>query len=295
MSNPKPISHSMADAYMSCQKKFEYAHVKKLMPVTTPEALARGIYAHRIMELFFTAIKEGQSAEQAKKIALLNAMDDPKYFSKIWNRIEHFLDEIYPKQDWVEIISVERTYRVSVGEKYEFPFTVDLVVRLGDSGLGHGEWAGEVVAIDFKFGADAYGDEMLNLYPQLPKYVGGLRVLSSKGTLDHEAPNRAMYIFIRSRANIADKQKFVEIHPVRITAERIRNSFIEQDRASGAILAHLANDNPFPRAFTNNCKFCPFIELCIAEINGRSSDEIETMEQVLFTTNTYGYEVEEIA
>ena len=280
------ISHSMADAYMSCQKKFEYAHIKKIMPVTTPEALARGIYGHKIMELFFTAIKEGTVPSQAKSIAFLNAMDDPKYFNKIWNRIEHFIDEIYPTLGWVEVISIECTYRLDVGTRFQFPFTVDLVVRLE---------SGEVAAIDFKFGADAYSDEMLQLYPQLPKYVGGLRILGANGLLDHEAPTLAFYVFIRSRANIADKTKFVEIHEVKATDVRIRNSFIEQDRVAAAIIAHEEDaSRPYPRTFNNNCKYCPFIDLCIAEMNGKDSEQVKTMEDVLYTTNTYGYDLEEV-
>lgn len=280
------ISHSMADAYMACQKRFEYAHVKKLMPMTTPEALARGTYCHHLMEIFFTCIKEGQTPEHAKAVTLLNATDDMKYFNKMWNRIEHFFDNIYPTLGWVEIISIEQTYRLPVGGRYEFPFTVDLVVRITD---------GTVVAIDFKFGADDYDEQMLSIYPQLPKYVGGLMVLKEAGMLDHEAPTKAMYVFIRSRANMADPKKFVTVSPVSTSQARVRNSFMEQDRAAQAIQRHLATDNPFPRTFNNNCKFCPFIDLCSAEMNGRSPEEIETMEKVLYTTNTYGYEVEEIA
>jgi hypothetical protein len=276
----------MADAYAACQKRFEYSHVKKLMPVVTPEALARGIYAHNLMEIFFTAIKEGESHETAKSITLLNAADDPKYFNKIWNRIEYFLDEIYPTLGWLEIISIERTYRLDVGDKFQFPFTVDLVVRMAD---------GIVYAIDFKFGADAYDEQMLKMYPQLPKYVGGLRVLGMQKLLEHEVPTKAMYVFIRSRHNIADKNKFVEIHPVEVSDARIRNSFIEQDQTATAIISHLESNRPFIRTFNNNCKYCPFIELCVAEMNGRDPEEIKTMEAVLYKENSYGYEELEIA
>lgn len=290
-----PVSHSMADAYAACQKRFEYSHIKKLMPVTTPEALARGIYAHNLMEIFFTAIKAGDTPDKAKAITFLNAADDPKYFNKIWSRIEHFLDNIYPTLGWDEIISIERTYRVDVGTAYQFPFTVDLVVRLGEKGLGSGVGAGEVVAIDFKFGADAYSDEILRLFPQLPKYVGGLRILRNAGLLDHEIPTRALYVFIRSRSNITDPNKFCEIHSVEVSDARIKNSFIEHDYTAKAVLAHLASDKPYTRTFNNNCKYCPFIELCTSVLNGRSEEEIATMEAVLFKENTYGYEELEIA
>lgn len=283
--SPYPISHSMADTYNACKKRFEYSHIDKLMPVVLPEALARGIYAHNLMEIFFTCIKEGKTPEEAYLVTLNNAMDDPKYYTKIWSRIDHFLNNLYPTLGWVELIAIERTYRLSVMEQYEFPFTVDLVVRDKD---------GNVIAIDFKFGADAYDEEILKLFPQLPKYVGGLNILSQQGTLDHTAPTKAMYIFIRSRTNMADPEKFVKIEPVNVGRDRIYHSFKEQSMTAEAILEHKESGKPYPRTFNNNCKYCPFIELCIAELAGKDAEEIQTMKDVLFTKNTYGYEIEEV-
>lgn len=275
-----PISHSMADAYMSCQKKYEYAHIDKLMPLTTPEALARGTYGHKVLETYFLAIKDGESPEQAKSIAFLNAMDTPRYFNKIWNRIERFLDVELPTYGWEEILAVEYTNAIEIGPGIRFPFTVDLVVRLQ---------SGEVKAIDFKFGADAYSDEMLGLYPQLPKYVGALTILAARNDLPFDPPTLAGYVFIRSRHNIANPDLFVESADVHITKQRVTNAFLEQRAASGAILAHQEMGVSYPRSFTNNCKYCPFIDLCVAHMNGRPEEEYETMKQVLFQPNTYGY------
>lgn len=280
-----PISHSMADTYNACKKRFEYSHIDKLMPGTLPEALARGIYAHNLMEIYFTCIKEGKTNEEAYLVTLNNAMDDPKYYTKIWSRIDHFLTNIYPTLGWKTIIAIERTYRVNVADQYEFPFTVDLVVATEDN---------DIVAVDFKFGADAYDEDTLKLFPQLPKYVGGLNILQQQNNLDHVAPTKAMYVFIRSRTNMTDPEKFVKIESVNVNRYRIYNSFKEQSMTAEAILTHKASDKPYPRTFNNNCKYCPFIELCTAEMNGKDAEEIQTMKDVLFTKNTYGYEIEEV-
>src|SRR2546427_129399 len=123
------VSHSMAEAYMGCEKRYEFAHVEKLQPKKTPAQLALGTYGHKVFEVFFKAIKEGMDSDTAQKEALSWAYQDKDRFMTIGKELIHWFDTVWPTLGW-KILEVEKTYYLRLNEDTEYPFTVDLLVEV---------------------------------------------------------------------------------------------------------------------------------------------------------------------
>lgn len=259
------ISHSQADAYNACEKKFEYAHIELLQPKTRPTALARGSYGHKIMETFFNCIKDGEGADIGLAKAMALAIQDQTYFNDIWNQINHWITEVWPTLDW-KIIEVEKTYYLPLGPDKEYPFTADLLI----------ETMGKLVIVDHKFSADAYDDEMIELYPQIPKYIGALRAQGIN-------VSHGIYNFLRTRS-MKDVAQQIVMKQSRPNNARVRESFKAQLETVKRIENHTG---PYLRTFSNNCKYCSFIDLCRVEMSGGDSTE---MKRIGYEPNDYGYQ-----
>lgn len=263
------ISHSTAEAFQACEKKYEYAHLENLAPKNMPAALALGIYGHGVMEVFFKEIKEHGDADVAQALALRKAYEDIERFGKIGKELIWWFDTVWPTLGW-KILEVEKTYYLKLNETTEFPFTIDLLIELN----------GQLIIVDHKFTADAYPEEVLLLYPQLPKYIGGLR---AKGI----PVKSAIYNIIRTRSMKDMDAKLVR-QQLRPNNDRIKNSFKEHLATIDAIKDHTGN---FRRNLGYGCKFCSFVDLCGLEMNGEDSTPLKATE---FVPNSYGYAGEEL-
>lgn len=268
------VSHSTADAYNACEKRYEYAHLQKLQTKQTPHQLARGTYGHKVLEVFFTAIKNGESHANAGALALSTAISlDAVMYSEIGAQLFHFINVKYPTLGW-EPVEIEKTFYLPTGEDSEFPFTVDLIAKLPD---------GRLWAIDHKFSADPYDDELMEVLPQLPKYIGSLRALTKMGK-ENLPVYGGMYNFIRTR-KMKDLDGQLVVKPLAgLSTTRIQNSMRAQLQTTHRISTH---EGPYLRTFNNNCKYCPFLDLCRMEMNGEDTTDLIS---VMYEANSYGYD-----
>jgi hypothetical protein len=263
------ISHSTAEAYTACEYRYYLAHVENLAPKQMPAQLALGIYGHGVFQVFFEQIKEHGDAGIAQAKALRHAYQDIFHFDKIGKELIHWFDTVWPTLGW-KILEVEKTYYLRLTEDKEFPWTIDLLIELN----------GQIYLVDHKFTADEYPQEVLLVYPQLPKYMGGLRAkgIPVKG---------AIYNIVRTRS-MKDLDKKLVRQPIRPNNDRIKNSFKIHLNAMDKIKNH---EGEWLKNPGYGCKFCSFVDICGLELNGEDSTALKAND---FVPNTYGYAGEEL-
>lgn len=266
------ISHSMADAYNACQKRYEFAHVYGngvgLMPLQLPHALRRGIFGHKVMDAFLRTImgreKDPQAFKEAKAAALMEMIQEPELNMEIGQTILYWFDNVWPQLDW-KILQVEQKHFLNLGNGIVFPYTVDLVI----------EENGQLVLVDHKFAADAYEADMLDLYTQIPKYIGGLRTEGIQISY-------GKYNFIRTRS-MKDMEKKIVITAVKPSKQRIVESFKLQGMTMTKIMNH---QGEYFRNVGYTCKYCPFKDICRIEMRG---DDATNYINSNYKPNEYGY------
>ena len=280
---PKPyrISHSQLDTYLQCGKKFYFAHEYEdggLEPDKHSRALTLGTIGHKLFEGFFSAKKDGVG----DKAAMFNAME----FAQEYKGEDEYFDALRLVSNWIaanpetiarwEVIETEHTYFLPVGvaddgRPIEFPFTSDLIVR--------DRVNGKIFAVDHKFLTDFYKDELMALFPQLPKYVGALRALGLN-------VDDAYYNMVRTRNLKAPQpEDLYKLHRLNLTDARIVEAMKQQIEG----MFEIANSPKKKLRTINkmNCGNCGFLELCIEEANQRPT---RALIKHGYKKNSYGYD-----
>ena len=269
------VSHSMAEGFAKCRKQFEIQHVLGLMPKEMPGGLRKGNSGHAFFDGFLTAIKAGYSTAHAKSEGMAKLMAYKHAAMELLPMLINWVETEWPKYErrW-EILEIERTYhlKINTGDNVlYFPFTVDLLVK--------DLVTGKILLIDHKCLYDPYGAKEMEMLPQQPKYMGALRALGIP-------VDDAYYNIVRTRKMKEGYENlFVKIP---ISNERIKSAMQEQI----AITREIGNDPVYYRtANSMTCKSCIVFELCNAQQN--KTDE-ETITELYFTKNDYGYTAEEL-
>lgn len=273
-------SHSEVESYLKCERRHYYGYGLLLQGVAVSEAVFFGNCGHEGFRAYYTAIKDGitdkdelieimlEAAEIESKQYKMDKAVANKLLFKLIEMLQDYV-EYHHHRDTTEwtIMAVEKEYLVEVpGTDYFMPFIVDLIVR---DATGYG-------VIDNKFSYDFVNSQNGDLNPQLPKYFGGLKILG--------APVRwAAYNEIRTRItkanedNHREKYKFTKIN---LSPKRVVTTMDEQLRAA----ARIAKMKELPieeweatvlrAADQMNCKFCPFTDLCEADLNGMPKTDL---------------------
>lgn len=181
--------------------------------------------------------------------------------------------------EW-NIVGVEQEYRLPMKD-FIYAFTVDLVVHTG--------FAYE--PIDWKFTQDFYSRTMVDLLPQVPKYIGAMRKLDMNTRRGH-------YGFLRYRVNLKDQnpRNLYKIQPIDPNRERINTTFEEFMRVAEKIKRLKEMDGPEWLSNverTSNklvCNSCGFNRLCAVELSGSDG---KLMREELYAVSTYGYAADE--
>jgi CRISPR/Cas system-associated exonuclease Cas4 (RecB family) len=190
-------------------------------------------------------------------------------------QIMHFLANSFPVMGW-RIIAVEQEYMLPIGKDpvsgrdIVYPFTVDLVIEL----------AGSIYIVDYKFAADDYSQDRIDIEPQIPGYIGAMRALGIKVVA-------GFYVFLRTR-KMNDIEAQVVTKPCRPNDVRIQQSFKEHLMTTGKIIK-VQNDPEWEptRNAGPNCNYCDFKKVCAIELRG---EDASLMKQIDFLPNDYGYE-----
>lgn len=276
------VSHSEAESFLACRKKWYYSFGERLEPKRPPTALSRGTIGHEAMEQFFLELQAGNVYDTAVNIGIRTIRyhvtdDDPDYavLGKLEILFKDFTANFRQRIESWEIVHVEQEFWLKLGEDesaIDFAFKPDLIVR--ENGI--------LTLFDYKFSADFYSPDELALYPQLPKYMGALRAVGVDVV-------KANYIFMRTRDNA--KGKLTDIINVPINSDRLRTSWYEQINTSLEIQQYkslpLAEmERRSSRATNSFCKWCSFRELCTATLQGSTG---QILREENYRPNTYGY------
>lgn len=278
------ISHSEADGFTSCERRHYYAFGERLESKTKSDPLQRGTDGHLLFQVFFKYYQQHHNFEAAKiemsnYAASVMTPESMVRLGYLLNTMNGFL-EFYKERilRW-EIIEVEVTHKLELKD-FTYAFTPDLIVREN----------GVLVLIDYKFTYDFYPEYMLQLSPQIPRYMGALRALGIP-------VEKGAYAFLRYRSLKSDGEGVrYKLEPCTPSYERMQNSFrdlilnVEPVAALRALPLEEWSQKVRRVGMPQICKYCSFKSLCVAELNGSDGKIIRATE---YQRSTYGY-VEDI-
>lgn len=275
------ISHSEVEAFGQCEKKWSYAHLDQLEPVTQSAALGKGNAGHFLLEKFLKAIKAGADNTEARKEAI-NLLYEEDYDNAIMGGAitvaKPWMEHIFPTLGW-KIVEVEKEFRLTIDEDLVYPFKIDALI----------EYRGELILVDHKFVWDPYDANTISLMPQMPRYIGAMRMMDIPVT-------RGVYNFLRTRNLKNPMEKYSQVsNPIdggKMPEARIRHSMLEQVqemRKIDAIEKMPESERPIMVRTVNkmNCAHCGFAELCSQEL--QTGKVAVKLREIGFRPNTYGY------
>jgi len=277
------VSNSETDTYNTCKRRHYYAFGEKLQPKSFGDGLSRGILGHSALEVFFKALKSGESTASALQLMnvwfndrLLTAVKaNDAQTTELIGVLKPLLSEyvaFYERElNQYEYLAVEETFLYGL-----FPFTPDVVKR-------HKKTK-QVIVVDHKFLYNFYNST--KTFPQLPKYVWALRELGYR-------VDAAEYDMIRYRSNAQIKFRPgpIELKPKKL--EQLRH---EQEKVTHKINAlkrlDLAEweEDTIRTANSFTCPNCPFRIICETDLEGLPGRDL--LVKTFFEPNTYGYELE---
>lgn len=262
------VSHSEVDSYLLCRRKHYYGYTLSLQRVQESAALAMGTAGHKVLEVFYNAILEGEEFYDALEIAKAIADQLREEVNVPANRANIFdtlFDFYFPNEPFVkegyEILAVEKEFALKYDEENDlsYPFVVDLIAQSPE---------GKTVVIDHKFVYDFYNYEASIMQPQIPKYVGALRALNYK--IDY-----GMYNMIRTRKlKEPDAQSMCQLLDVKPEPERVKQVFTEQISVANEIQAIKQRSEEEQSAHAYRvankmvCQSCSFLDVCRTELSG---------------------------
>ena len=299
---PSIISHSEVDQFLTCERKHFYAFGKPandgqfgLQSKHVSDGLFRGNLGHAALEAYYKYLRQFINT-QPTFMHMMNAQQDAldvlnKALEEHTDRLELILEmfqiinaycEHYRDEDmkW-QYLAVEDEFREEVNNEIIFPFKPDLIRRHRQTG--------RVEVVDHKFLSNLYGGNEIAIQPQLAKYVGTLRNL---GYEVHDG----VYDLISTRVlktKPYDATTSMRRVPLKLTKKRIERSLLEQHRVVARIAEFKAMDRDVwdyrvsRTASSWNCKNCPFLALCVADLNG---EDTSVMVKHEFESNSYGYD-----
>lgn len=299
------ISHSEVDSFLACERKHWYAFGHPievsgvlshgLEPKQHAAGLFKGITGHAALAAYYeylmpislegipTEANMTEAKAQAFKVLQQIMAENPERMDLTAN-IMVILDayfRYYEHEDrfnW-KYLSVEDEYRVDLSDEVQNPFRPDLIRQ--------NRATGRIEVVDHKFLANLYTGEEIAILPQLSKYTGYLRKL---GYEIHDAVyNLISNKVLVTKPYVGSQQTMRRIN-MHLTKQRIARSIYEQTVITYRI-AEYKNDPAWEQkvirtANSFNCRQCPFLSLCTADLNGEDTSVAVKYD---FQPNSYGY------
>ena len=285
MTSMQKVSHSEAESFLSCRRKHFYGYVKDggLKPNVSASALTRGSFLHECLEVYYNVcLAAGNTSKEqraAHKDAVAAALDFYKERTSEKGEGEHFddtppsgrrsvyealFDYYFPNEalvrtGWVvQAVELKVSLELEIDEDttYQYPFVVDLIAL---------DPNGKTVVIDHKFVYDFYSPDDVDLFTQLPKYLGALR--AGDFPADYAAYNM---IRNRSKKN-AELEDVVKFLPVKPPTFQVQDVMSEQITVAADIIGIKAMDEEaaeavaYRSASAITCRGCDFSNICRTE------------------------------
>lgn len=273
----RTVSHSEIESFVQCRRKHFYSYGVKLDSRRKSWALRRGTFGHLLLEEYFKKQQQAQedgtwdldSKNKAITEVIAFAMShregefedlDAGQRAEVIGLCHNFW-RLSDFDNWI-VMATEAEYDLPLGEDgLVVPVIIDLIVK---------DPTGLIWTIDYKFAGEFFPDNVLNLLPQLAKYIGALRALGFP-------VDKAGYAEIRTRNVKEDHGKYMfrevassDTKIDRVFREHVINTLeIEQFRA---MPIEDWSDLAVRTANKMSCQHCSFAPLCDAELNGENTD-----------------------
>lgn len=193
---------------MSCRRKDWYGYQfpteegKGIRRIQTSDSLSCGTAFHRIAAVFYQAIMDGGARDEAETLlweefsrVIEEGYEEPGgRKADLETVVKRWLDNETLSEDY-EILGVEQEFNLATDDG-EFPFIIDLILRHRTTGL--------IYVVDHKTAYFLYKEENVDLMPQIPKYIGGLRSLGYNVA-------GGLYQIVRTQALQGDVMKKAEL------------------------------------------------------------------------------------
>jgi hypothetical protein len=270
-----------------------YAHHPSynLEPRTLGIALTRGLVGHTALELYYNKVSSGDDHDEGleavqtfimKKSAheiMYGDSSKAEMIAAMGVILAEYLNEFKYLVDTYDILGVEQLVTAPLPETdgIDFAGRIDVVF-----GIKSGPNKGEAIPWDHKFCYNFWSDSSLKMNPQLPNYIWALNrmgVRSRKGVMNmirHRDNAQERFSQEEVFASTTKQAMFIKNHTV--AAKQIVDLKLkdEVDIDDGVTRS--------PSKF--NCEYCPFIDLCTIEAEGRDS---KNTIQAHYRPNSYGY------
>ncbi len=268
MNTPVTVSHSEAEAFLQCQRRWLYGYGWNLTKKQHGTALTRGTAGHKVLEVFYADVLAGyeQAAAYSTAMTRLEELErqgqtgDETGSRSLRDIITtYFEHEPFVSQGY-EVLAVEQEFSLEYDEAgIAYPFVVDLILR---------DPQGKVVVVDHKFQYDFLTLADMQVMPQLAKYVGSIRALGLPA--DYAVYNQLRY---RTKKD-AKWTDIVRQSDVPLTPTRIVRTFNEQVATANRIIEfknltpEQQNEQALRVGVKMICKSCPFKDLCAEDLQG---------------------------
>lgn len=263
------VSHSEVESRLLCERRHYYAYGELLEPIGNNIHLFRGVIGHEGLAAFFQTLKDTSNWNEARdsmrryfhaKLMQQTTAEKIKVVGATQLLIEEFLKHMREEILTWKIIEVEAPRQVVIDDEFTYIYVIDLLF-----------WAGSYFPVDWKFTYDYFSEEIMGLLPQIPKYVGALR-------LEGLHVPTGYYGFFRYRElknpKTSDKFRFDRVD---ISNQRIRRTFEEYLAVARRIAADKAKPlsewekSVVRTANKSVCNYCQFRSVCAVELRGDSA------------------------
>lgn len=284
------ISNTEVDTFLRCQRKHLYQFLMELVPKTVSRSLNTGIIGHEVLAIYYQAVKDGSSKQDAYLKAMQHLSQylkdtDIAIVAKVQGLFERYL-EVDTIPETCEILAVEQDYYIPMkGTPFAYGMRLDLLVK---SHVGRS--AGSIKLVDHKFTYDFYSQDDIALGAQIPKYIGTLRY--NDIDVDEGSLNQFRTRFEAHLLGNKTNEDLFRRDPSPVTPDRIRNSLMQQIKTAERIMERrglppqLQASEAIPVLNKMTCKSCPFVHVCVADLNG---EDTSLMLHQDFQKSTYGY------
>lgn len=266
----KTVSHSEVETYLKCERAHYYAYGMEITRNFSSEALNRGSFGHKALEVYFNAMKAKTPFIEAQSLTIsfiANHMamhpDEITACNEAMSGIQVFF-AMGGMQEF-EILAVEKEFVFKIDDELEMPFIPDVLAR---------DTTGQIGVVDNKFIKSIYSDRDVELMPQIPKYIGALRAMGFDVTWG--ALNEIKW-YKAQKDTDADRYRFERMY---LPDARIQTAFKEQIVTSYRILEKKKlvaekgeqglyewSQDAVRTANSLVCGSCSFRSICVAEMN----------------------------
>lgn len=283
----KVVSNTEVSSYSLCKRQHFYRFGMGIEPkpdLLSP-ALYRGIIGHQALEVYYMAIRDNASVDEAKNLAadvvrselIRVCMETPEEFDRIalLNELRELIEAYaeHYRNEKFKVIAVEKEYQARISDDTLYGMKLDLLIQ-----HIQGPYRGDYELIDHKFVYNFKSVAELELDGQAPKYI---KTLKENGI----TIGKASFNQIRYRKMKAPKPSDIFLRvPARLFPYKTEAIWDEQKKWTQKI----ATDTEIPLRTLSvvSCRGCYFSEICNADLMGQNTDNLI---KTRYQPTTYGY------